>query len=132
MILGFTGTHRGMIASQIQDLKTTFKVFYVTEFHHGDCIGADAEAHDIAVAHGIPIIIHPPTDARKRAFCHIGNPQLPIRQLPTKPYLTRNHDIVDASDVLFAAPHGTEILRSGTWATIRYARKQQKRVVVAS
>ena len=31
-----------------------------TVFHHGDCIGADAEAHDIAVAMACEIVIHSP------------------------------------------------------------------------
>jgi hypothetical protein len=44
--------------------------------------------------------------------------------MPAKPYLVRNHEIVDDSQVLIAAPKEfTEQLRSGTWATIRYARK---------
>jgi predicted Rossmann fold nucleotide-binding protein DprA/Smf involved in DNA uptake len=43
--------------------------------------------------------------------------------------LDRNRDIVDAAAVLIAAPKEmTETLRSGTWATVRYARKQGKQV----
>jgi predicted Rossmann fold nucleotide-binding protein DprA/Smf involved in DNA uptake len=44
--------------------------------------------------------------------------------------LERNHLIVAACDVLNAAPlQDEEILRSGTWATIRYARKAGKTVI---
>lgn len=47
------------------------------------------------------------------------------------PPLERNHRIVDACDVLIACPKDAqEQLRSGTWATVRYARKQGKRVIV--
>jgi predicted Rossmann fold nucleotide-binding protein DprA/Smf involved in DNA uptake len=46
------------------------------------------------------------------------------------PYLERNHAIVNESDFLIAAPDGPETLRSGTWATVRYARKVGKRVLV--
>jgi hypothetical protein len=69
---------------------------------------------------GIRIVIHPPTDPKKRAFCK-GAAE--IRE--PKPYLDRNHDIVDeGSGLLIAAPfQEEEILRSGTWATVRYAWK---------
>jgi len=41
-----------------------------------------------------------------------------------KPYLARNQDIVDETEVLIAVPaQKKEIVRSGTWATIRRARK---------
>lgn len=62
----------------------------------------------------------------KRAFCYrrkgVGG-ELPIEREPG-PYLWRNHQIVDATSALIAAPFGfEEELRSGTWATVRYARK---------
>lgn len=48
-----------------------------------------------------------------------------------RPPLERNRDVVDASDVLLACPGGmAEEQRSGTWATIRYARKAGKPVVI--
>lgn len=49
--------------------------------------------------------------------------------LPAKDYLARNHDIVDAAGLLIAAPSGpAEKRRSGTWATVRHARKQGTRI----
>lgn len=47
-----------------------------------------------------------------------------------KPNLVRNKDIVESTDVLLACPKGPEELRSGTWSTVRLARKQGKRVVI--
>lgn len=48
-----------------------------------------------------------------------------------KEYIQRNHDIVDDSDMLIAFPSTmNEILRSGTWATIRYAKKRGKMVLI--
>jgi len=45
--------------------------------------------------------------------------------------LERNRAIVDETDILLAAPlESEEQLRSGTWATVRYARKQHKTVLV--
>jgi hypothetical protein len=71
-----------------------------TEFHHGDCLGADAVAHAI-VRSWRPtarIIIHPPSSDSLRAFCQ-GD-----AHLAPKPYLARNQDIVDECEVLVAAP----------------------------
>jgi len=94
--------------------------------HHGDCIEADAAAHDIAIRLGKHPVIHPPIDPKYRAFK--SAPASHMRE--PLPYLERNHAIVNESDFLIAAPSGPETLRSGTWATVRYARKVGKRVLV--
>ena len=127
MIVGFTGTEKGMTSAQKQTLCLLLDSLDVTEFHHGDCVGADAEAHEIALDRGIRIVIHPPTDSKKRAFCKGA---VEIRE--PKPYLDRNHDIVDEGDgALIATPfEEKEILRSGTWATVRYAYKMGRAVDV--
>lgn len=132
MILGFTGTSAGMSAYQRLALLKILEQGDVGEFHHGDCVGADAEAHDIADSMDISIVIHPPTDTRHRAYkTPKGDDWGDMMWLPPKPYLERNHDIVDACDKLIAAPkEDTEQLRSGTWATVRYARKVGKPVVI--
>lgn len=128
MKVGFTGTQRGMTAAQ----RTIFtgslllaKIGIDPEFHHGDCIGADAEAHSIAMKLGFIIHLHPPLDPKKRAFCPAPH------EMEPRPYLDRNHDIVDATRLLIATPgEAVEQLRSGTWATIRYARKQRRTVII--
>ena len=51
--------------------------------------------------------------------------------LPEKEYIERNHDVVDTCDLLIAMPNTElEVVRSGTWATIRYARKLKKVIVI--
>jgi acetylornithine deacetylase/succinyl-diaminopimelate desuccinylase-like protein len=102
--------------------------FKCSRFHHGDCVGADSEAHDIAAKSGYPIVIHPPSYNSKRAFCEkISTAQV----LSPKWYIDRNHDIVDSSEIVLAAPgESTEQLRSGTWATIRYAKKKGKPLII--
>jgi hypothetical protein len=126
--VGFTGTQRGMSQAQKDALyERIFRLNGISEFHHGDCIGADYQAQALVRKHSpdTELHIHPPTDGVKRAFCKHGV------VYPPKHYLARNHDIVDRTDVLLAAPYtDTEQLRSDTWATIRYARKQGKQVII--
>lgn len=101
---------------------------HISEFHHGDCIGADKEAHDIMV-HEHHIVIHPPSNPKKRAFCQ--GEHFCIEYRKPKDYISRNHDIVDETDMLIACPCGhSEVIRSGTWATIRYATKRGKLVFI--
>ena len=126
MVVGFTGTRKGMTEKQKSELKWVIFEYLqysaIKEVHHGDCVGADSEFHH--VMQDLTVVIHPPEDDRYRANCR-GN-----IILEPKPYLERNHDIVDACDVLIATPEGPEKQRSGTWATIRYARKLGKHIVI--
>jgi hypothetical protein len=96
-------------------------------FHHGDCVGADTQAHFIAVNLGYKIIVHPPINNRARSYCEVGKGE--IRE--KKPYIDRNHDIVDETQMLIGCSGSQhEVLRSGTWATIRYGRKIGNRVLI--
>jgi predicted Rossmann fold nucleotide-binding protein DprA/Smf involved in DNA uptake len=47
-------------------------------------------------------------------------------------YLKRNRAIVDGSEILVATPkeEDGEALRSGTWATVRYARKMGRVIYI--
>jgi len=131
--IGFTGTGQRPLTqvqreSLQQFLKTCWELGWNT-FHHGDCEHADAEAHDIAYAIGYNIVIHPPLNEYKRAFkgfismTTVAAARVTI--LPAKEFIPRDHDIVDAVGRMFACPKERfEVIRSGTWATVRYARKQ--------
>lgn len=126
--IGFTGTAKGMTRAQKSILAHWLPKTTDVEFHHGDCIGADAEAHKIVrqecTASSV-IIVHPPDIDTKRAFCE-GDVIL-----DTFGYIARNHDIVDAVTQMVATPKGfQEELRSGTWATIRYAKKRSVPVTI--
>lgn len=117
MILGVTGTRRGR-----PDLTERFFRFlcdnYVSELHHGDCVGWDEEAFLVAKHYKIPTVSHPPDRDDYRAFTDSD------MVLPPKGYMERNRDIVDAVEYIIAAPDGPEVVRSGTWATVRFAKKQ--------
>ena len=110
----FTNIQMQHLRNHMTDLRTQFDTF-----RHGDAIGADAIGHNIAVELGYHIIIYPPTNPHYRAFCQSDNIE------PTADYIKRNHNFVDRSTLLLAVPNGNkEMLRSGTWATVRYARKK--------
>lgn len=123
MILGFTGTRKGLTLLQRCTLEDLVASLEVTEFHHGLCIGADAFAHELVRR------LHPAAEIHGHA-CTLENQQAPLKvdvlHVP-KPPLERNRDIVAASRMMLATP-GTneEQLRSGTWATVRYARRAEK------
>ena len=122
--IGFTGTQKGMTPTQASGVHGALLSFYLmgaTHFHHGDCIGADAEAHDIANKIGYITVGHPPIDSLKRAYklCSVFE--------CAKPYLERNKNIVNACDVVIVVPRTKhQIRRSGTWSTYRYAKEQHK------
>lgn len=110
---------------------------YSGQFHHGDCLGADEQANDMAVNSVRPIatntpryhiVIHPPSDDKIRAYCNPEGCEIRLE----KPYITRNHEMIDETDRLIATPKTVqeELMGSGTWATIRYARKLKRPVMV--
>lgn len=121
--IGFTGTQRGMSLGQFAIFAPLVRELIYQQkrpawFHHGDCIGSDAEAHERARFIGCSIYLHPPADSSKRAFC------LADYEAKVQHYLVRNAQIVAASDYMFACPgEDTEQSRSGTWSTIRRARE---------
>ncbi len=128
-ILGFTGTQDGMTIEQVASIIELFEngdLAAVETVHHGDCIGSDADMDWLCPKLDIQVVLHPGCNARgfpaKRANClgkHI------IKTYPQRKYLDRDQDIVDETEGLLATPKEyTEVLRSGTWATVRRARKK--------
>jgi hypothetical protein len=125
MKIGFTGTQKGMTDSQIGELFNVLTSFGGGEFHHGDCVGADIQAALIAKEIGYYVVCHPPIKKQKRGYFTHNN-----KILAPVDYKKRNHDIVDSTDILIAAPQqNIEVLRSGTWSTIRYAKKKSKEIL---
>jgi hypothetical protein len=105
MIVGFTGTKKGMSDNQKTQLKWLLhNLWRIKEWHHGDCVGADKESDTIVDRHSAAEIQRHPAGAAP---------------------LQRNRRLVAAVELLVAAPRtDKEVLRSGTWATIRYARSK--------
>jgi len=128
--IGFTGTRRGMTIAQhralVKIMLSYHKMSGTFVWHHGLCTGSDEQSHKLAQVFDFYIHGHPPTDEKHMAtldgFVGLDEP---------KPYLRRNHDIVDSTGILIATPHEhVEVLRSGTWSTIRYAKRIGKKVVI--
>ena len=127
-MIGFTGTRRGMTNKQMSMLKLLLRKIFNDSFQfvHGGARGADTQADEIAREIGYDIYIRPTEETywnwmkKKRNVC------------TGKPPLERNKDIVaNVRSFLIAAPKSlNEERRSGTWATIRYARETGVLVVI--
>lgn len=121
MKIGFTGSRYGMTDDQKMSFKSIIKHCPITVFCHGDCVGADEQAHSIVNGHTMAEIhVRPGPGGKHRANCE-GD-----FTYPPSSFLSRNKDIVDESEMMIATPNSfEEQKRSGTWSTIRYTRKKQ-------
>ena len=124
MVVGFAGTRQGMTLEQQRALRTLLTIYNGGVLHHGDAVGADAQAHEMAIELGYIIVIHPPLLTEERAFKTAACVREPA------PYLLRNKAIVRETEVLIAAPEGAETIRSGTWSTVRFARRVKRPIRV--
>lgn len=103
-----------------------------TAWHHGDCVGADAQSHRLAAGLGLKIVIHPPAREDARAFMSGGE----LR--PAASYLRRNRAIVRETAGLVACPwqpfdpptldEHLQRTEGGTWYTTRFACRRRKPV----
>lgn len=109
-----------MTSEQKQMLMSELHRLGATDLHHGDCQGGDEEAHDIGRQLGLSIVGHPPIGEGLRAFCVCDDMREPAE------YMVRNRNIVLETQVLLTTPDGPERLRSGTWATLRFAKKTKR------
>ena len=136
MIIGFTGTREGMTHVQKVLVEKILKKYKPTGIVHGDCKGADDEFHEIYVRYckdlgkmkmgDWNIVLRPCDMNSMRAWCTNA-----VRIWTPRPPLVRNKDIVDTVDMVVACPkEPEEIVRSGTWSTIRYARRIKRPLIV--
>ena len=118
-----------MTPSQFERVFFALRHYQITCGFHGACHGGDREFHGMV---HVPMELFPCNEEQHQwalATCAGGKDVIhPIDVDPIR----RNHRIVDCCSLLVAAP-GTshEIVRgSGTWATIRYARKELRPLVI--
>lgn len=125
--VGFTGTRRGMTDAQKEGVLNLLTAG--GELHHGDCVGADEEADEIARVRWMRRIVHPPVDKAHRAFV-----DQPDELREPKTHFARNRDIVDETDRMIATPwqdvRPPPKTGGGTWQTICYAEKRGKPVYI--
>lgn len=129
--VGFTGTRRGMSERQKEKLTAYLRQLCPRYFHYGGALGADAEAlrivRQLFSSAQCSVVLHPSNLHDQQSFV-AGEADVTMPELHP---LQRNRKIVDACELLFAAPYEThEVMRSGTWSTVRYARKRLKNVVL--
>jgi hypothetical protein len=128
--IGFTGTREGLNEFQKSRILELFYKYidHHIDIYHGDCIGADTDFHKLCLDFKknknveLVITIMPPDKDIMRGF-NKGD----IIMTP-KPYLKRNDDILLNSDIVIGCPldKSNEVMRSGTWSTIRKAKKMNK------
>jgi hypothetical protein len=129
VIVGFTGTRKGMTDEQWERVYQILMGLEYEEVHQGDCIGADADffviVYGIRQETGRPCTIHAWPSTVKGTNTHSKSD---IIHDPLPP-LVRDKIMVERSDLLIACPKGDEEeVRSGTWTTVRYARKHGIRI----
>ena len=134
MIIGFTGTRKGMKESSKEVIKEFIVNGNHTEFHHGDCTGSDEQFHvlvDELNIKGAVIHIHPPSTHGYKAYCVRKANKTKVVLHEPKSYYSRNKDIVNSSDLIIATPVSLNIKQlSGTWWTIYYALEKNKPIMI--
>ena len=119
MKIGITGTRNGCTEAQFNKLHSILDTYpNATEFHHGDCVGVDAESALLAKELGMKIVCHPPEKDDLRAY-------VPYDECREKfSYFKRNRNLVDSVNILIVVPWQSEWSRNGgSWYTRDYARK---------
>lgn len=129
-MVGFTGTARAPLPHcQNQELRRVLNQLRGEGYRWlgtGMARHSDAQANTLARRQGYATRGYPMT----------GNPHPPLFFVDWKQYakppLVRDDDIAIDCDVLVACPAGTEasLPRSGTWATIRRARKLSRKIII--
>ena len=132
--ISFTGSRHGCTAPQFAALTRHLEAVRENQISqtmtaiHGGCIGADRQFHDICRERlwgtAVRIVIHPASNVPKELTDWSDADEL----LPARSTREQNEAIVRAArGLLLACPAGVENdpgqLRSGTWQTVRMARR---------
>lgn len=124
--VGFTGTRHGMSPAQIEAVIMVVQRIAATGrqlvAHHGDCVGADEDFHEIARNYGDAIVeTHPGPEPRMRARCAADH------EHPPEPFLRRNRRIVGMCVAMIATPfERSHQDHGGTWYTVDLAMKLER------
>jgi hypothetical protein len=128
--LGFTGSKDRITPIQVDvlyDLMVKLRNKGFLWMHNGDCITSDQTAGLLWSSHKIGgmLMLHPPSNPSLRANL--------VADIVCEPrdYIHRDRHIVLCSELIIATPQTSyEEIRSGTWTTVRYARKQRRKIFI--
>lgn len=131
LLVGFTGTRKGMTAYQ-KDTLSTFLSEHPLELHLGDAIGADSEAFDLMVQANNTfgwkrptVLIGYPSDRPE----YRANRDYDMEHHPMPP-MDRNRLIVERTQLLIGCPRSTRNFETGTWRTVGFALERRTDVYV--
>lgn len=139
MKIGITGTRAGMtkrqydvVRSLLDEINYSCRIADVKpEFHHGDYIGVDIQAAEIAQSLGYTTVAHPGHSANPSAeTLRAGHNSDIILQSMT--YFKRNRQIVFDVDYLIVVPKSIPQRPSGTLYTHDFALKHGRTVNVVN
>lgn len=124
MKVGFTGTRKGMSGLQASQLQYVLALFY----HADKAVNRKPELH-FGRHESVELKADKEAAALASSLGYATEPHYAMRGEE----LDRNREIIAEVSVLIAAPEtDVEEQRSGTWATVRYARKKGIPVVMLS
>lgn len=124
MRVSVTASQAGITPKQYRDIEAYLLEHRPTVLTHGGCIGGDDTIDLLAAQLGIYRFVFPSTITAKRIPDEVLRSRGKVFIFAPMPPLERNPKIVLAGDILLACPRQSEVLRSGTWATVRQARKR--------
>lgn len=129
MKIGFTGTRAGLTEAQAKTLSAWLKTLLshgAAAAVHGDCVGADAEFDALCAGLGMDRVCRPCDLPEFRAQTGAKSIAAP------EPPLDRNKRIVEDATLMLACPFGRKerYRGSGTWATIRAARRAERPLIL--
>ncbi len=125
--IGFTGSRNGLTLKQEYALRKLLEEEInhrlECDIHHGACVGADSTFVYLVKNIGKGRVYAHPSNIESMT-CDRAKCLSDVIYQPKDP-LERNQDIVDNSSLLIACPETKEEQRrSGTWSTVRRARKK--------
>lgn len=136
--VGFTATRHGLTPLQKEgvyiNLETILSRHIIefsierkeVQFHHGKCKGGDRAGLSIAKQFDFWTVAHP-SDLTNWTFFDLESDE----ERSIRPPLERDYNIVNECDIVIACPFEMdEVRRSGTWSTIRCAKRLNKLLVV--
>ncbi len=127
MIVTFAGTAAGMTDEQIFSFRRLLKKLAPDWLRHSDQVGAEQQAHEVAVLAGVDVEVFPISNAgRHRGWC-MGAKVIHPPKFPE----TRDREILRGAAAAIIAPRqANETLHSSDWRIVRAARKANITVYV--